>query len=100
WRRGRLRDRQADVCKILQGGRRIVDGIADTRNAADIRVDEPQLRRVLIADAVARTQDRLLFSKPRKRPAQADSGSKVVPVIFIELLAGIRGTLSDKFLGR
>ena len=56
--------------------------------------DSPALP--LIAPAISRAKDGLVLSKPRKRPAQTNRRSKVVPVIVVNLLVRVRRILADK----
>src|SRR6185295_9277214 len=50
-----------------------------------------------VTPAVSGANDGLVFSEPRKRPAQADGWSEVVPVVVEESFVRIRRIFSDKF---
>ena len=87
-----MRYRQDNVRQRKVIGRRQCDaGITETfKRAWESAGDKIEiLRRALkrpasIAHAISRPQYGLVFSKPRKRPSDADGGGEVIPIIVIK----------------
>ena len=53
-----------------------------------------------VIPAISGAQDGFISSKPRKRPAQSNRGSKVIRVVSVKLFARIRRVLTNELDGR
>src|SRR5207247_9545425 len=95
-RRKVLGDRQRDLPKRQVGRLGVSDaaGPGTLKHARGnpytfgISIDGDQCVAV-IGPAISSAKDRLVLSKPRKRPAEANGGSKVVTVIVHHLLTRV-----------
>ena len=90
-------ERQSEVSERDEICRRERIAVRNTGNAAHNSVERERAAASLIAHAISGAKHGFVFAPPRQRPAHTNGRSKVIPVVVVKLLAGIRRVPADEF---